>query len=239
MTLTPANRGSGAHNTSATSFTLNVSTNCTAGAMVLLCVGSDNANTAGAAFSTFTVTDTAGNTWVRQVTPLYDPGAANAGVTGAWFTTNQDVGTVTTSVTITVTFNTAATAKSWCAFEVTASAGGVPVVVGSGVNAGAGTGTPTVTTSTIDNGDAVFGAGFSESTDTWAGDADTTNGSWSTHQHNGAGSGATGMATTAQYKVVTATATQTYNPTLTSADCILCYVIIHEARDPGWPGAWW
>jgi hypothetical protein len=36
------------------------------------------------------------------------------------------------------------------------------------------------------------------------------------------------MAITTQGKVVNATATQTYNPTLTSADCILAWIAVEE-----------
>jgi hypothetical protein len=228
MALSFVDRGSGNHATSSASWTLSPASNCTAGKMIALWIAIDNAGASGAGFSTFTVTDGLGNTWTRRRSPLYDPGAASAGVEGALFTTSQNGGTLQTSTVITVTTNNAATSKAWTLTEVAGSVGAVSYVTGGDL-AGAATGTPTITTGSIPSGDGVMGAGFAESGDTWAGDADATNGSWSTHQHNAAGTGATGMSITSQSKVVTATATQTYNPTLTSADCMLSWAQFHEA----------
>lgn len=71
--------------------------------------------------------------------------------------------------------------------------------------------------------------GAAESGDTWTGDSDTSNGSWSTKQSLGEGSGATGASVISQYKVLTANGNQTYNPTLTSADSELLWMTLHEA----------
>lgn len=202
----------------------------TAGALGVLCVALDNAGASGAtpaAPSSFT--DAKGNTWTRRQNPIFDPGAASAGVELAIYTATLTVALLT-SDTSTINWASAVSvgAKAWTLREITAGANKFASYVTGGVNTGATTGTPTVTTGSITSGDCVIGAGGAESADTWAGDADTTNGSWSTHQHNAAGTGNSGMSVTSQAKVVNATATQTYNPTLTSADCILAWIQVTE-----------
>jgi hypothetical protein len=65
-------------------------------------------------------------------------------------------------------------------------------------------------------------------------DADTTNGSWSTQQSTAQGTTTNGIAVASQRKVVTATATQTYNVTLDNvADCILGWIQLTETAGGG------
>lgn len=230
MTLTGTDRGTGTHNTSALTFTLSPASNFTAGAMAVLCVAVDNADSSGAAHSTFTVTDTLSNTWTRRASPLYDPGAAAAGVEGAFFETMQNGGTLQTGTVITVTFDAATVAKAWTLMEVTGSVG-TPTFVTSGVGTGSATTTPTVTTGSITSGDMVIGGLFNEqgTGQTVTGDSDATNGSWSAQQTAEVGTTAAGMTVSSQRKVVTATATQTFNPTLgVSSDVILAWISITE-----------
>lgn len=230
MSLTPTDRGSGGNTTAATSFTgVSPSGTIAAGSMGVLIITADNAGAGGAtAVCPATITDSKGNVWTRRRNPIFDPGAAAAGVEIAVYTS-----LLTTALLATdnANFNWAAgvsvTAKNFAFKEVSASAG-VPTYVTGADGTGATTGTPTITTTSIANGDLVIGFGGSESADTWAGDADTTNGSWSTKVSRAAGTGATGMTLFTQHKVVTAAATQTFNPTLTSADVILAWIQIHE-----------
>lgn len=233
MALTGTDRGTVAVSDSTgaagTPWVIAVPQNFTAGAMAILCIATDNAQSGGVAFTSLTVTDSKGNTWTRRVSPLYDPAGTSAGVEGSIWTTPQDGGTLTTSDTITVTFSTAPTAKTAILHEVTASNGNVPVYKTGNVNTGAATGAPTVTTSSIPNTHLVIGCGHAENTDSWAGDGDTTNGTWSTHQHTGVGTTTSAISITSQRKVVSATATQTYNPTRTSSDCILSWIEIGES----------
>src|ERR1043165_5071973 len=182
MALSGVDRGSGTNAVAATSFTLSPGSNFAApNSMAVLNVGSDNSASGGGAFGTFTVTDTLGNTWTRQQTPLYDPAAASAGATGGMFTTPQDKGTLTTGTTITVSFGSdTPTAKAWTLIEVKSDEGNPSFVTGAN-GTGAGTASPSVTTGSIPIGDIVVGAVFSENTsssaDPWVGDADTSN--WS------------------------------------------------------------
>lgn len=226
MALTGTDRGVGGNNTTGLTIAIVPASNLTAGALAVLVLAYDNSATGGAD-PYVSIADNLGNTWTSRQNALYDPGAAAAGVTLRIFTTPQDVGTLTTGSTITVTFSPTTVAKAWTLMEFTGSVG-KPEYQTGGKNTGSATGAPTVTTSSIPNATAVVGAGGSESTNAWVGDADTSNGSWSTQQTAGYGTGTSGMAVTSQRKIVTATAAQTYNPTQTSADCILAWISVGE-----------
>lgn len=228
MAITGTNRGTGTNTTGATTVVITPGQNFTAGSHAVLVLAYDNAGASGAdPYSS--IIDSVGNTWIPRQAGLYDPGAASAGVTIRIFSCPMLAAALTTSNTITVSFgaNTVAS-KSWTLTEMTCTAGSILRFITGSVNAGAASATPTVTTSSITSGDIVFGAGASESGDTWVTDGDTSSGNWSTFQHTAAGTGATGMAVTSQFKVVSGTAAQTYNPTLTSADVILVWAQFRE-----------
>lgn len=230
MAITGTDRGTGTHNTSATTFTLSPASNFGAGSMAVFVIAADNSNTNGTGFSTFTVTDTLGNEWTRRITPLYDPGAPNAGVTGALFTMERG-GSLTTGTVLTVTFNVICTAKAWTLMEVTPTSGYCITYVTGGVNAGAATTAPTVTTGSITSGNMVIGGLFNEygTAQTVTQDGDATNGSWSAQQTAEIGTTTAGQTVSSQRKVVTATATQTFNPTLgVSSDVILGWIELSE-----------
>ena len=248
MALTGFDRGTGAPAVSgATSFTLAPASNCTAGALVILVVACDNAHQSGTAFTTFTCTDNVGGTvtWTRRQSPLYDPGAASAGIAGAIFERPVSAGQLLTTSTVTVSFGSdSVAAKAWTIMEVTGSVGTPTYLTGNTVAAHAyapddgSHNTATMTTTgnvAVEIGDMIIGAVHAENTtssaDPWVGDADTTNGSWSTMQHNGVGAALTGVSVGSQRKIVTATGNQVFNPTASvgTPDCVLSYVIIHEA----------
>jgi hypothetical protein len=236
MALSATDRGTGTHNSSALTFTLSPSGNFAAGSYAELAVAADNAETNGVAHTVFTVTDSLGNTWARKISVLRDPGAASAGVEGGVFCTSQNAGTLTTGTTITVTFGVATTAKAWALREIVPTSGKIPCVVSRGTNTGTST-SPTITTETIDSGNLVTGFLFDQygTEQTITQDADTTNGSWSAQQTAEVGSTATGMSISSQAKVVSATAPQTFNPTLlTSSDWATAWLEWSEytADDP-------
>ena len=116
MVLTAFDRGTGTHNTAGTTLVFLPATSLRPG-MAVLVIAADNAGSGGA-YSITTCTDTKGNTWTRQRSPLYDPGLASAGISGAIFTTPQNGGLLTTSDTITVQLGATTTAKAWALFEV-------------------------------------------------------------------------------------------------------------------------
>lgn len=220
-------RGTGGNNTSGASIVITPSGTIPAGSMAVLVLATDNSGTAGSTPATpSSGTDSVGNTWTRRVNPIYDPGAASAGVELAIYTsvlTTQ----LTTSDNLTLSVTTM-TAKAWALWQVTPDTGMVMTFSDSGNNTGAASASPTVTTSTLDTDDVVIGGGGAESANTWTQDGDTSNGNWSSQQADGYGTGNSGMSVTSQAKVVTASATQTYNPTLTSADVILGWVSLRQ-----------
>jgi hypothetical protein len=251
MAISGTDRGTGTHNTSALSFTLSPGSNFGGSqnsTMAVLVIACDNSDSSGTAHSTYTVTDTLGNTWTRRVAALYDPGAASAGVEGAVFTTLMNGGLLTTGTTITVTYDANTTAKAWTLMEISPTDSTYRITyVSEGDGTGSFTNAPTVTTGSITNGNMVIGCLFNEqgTGQTVTGDGDATNGSWSTQQTAEIGTTAAGMTVSSQRKVVTATATQTFNPTLgVSSDVILSWMQLSEELIPvvggyGWWGGNW
>jgi hypothetical protein len=234
MALTGTDRGSGNNNTAATTLTISPGSNFSGYSFGVLCIALDNAGSAGGTVAApATATDSLGQIWTRRINPLFDNTAASAGVETACYTAWVAGFNTTDSLTLTWAAGVSPTAKAYTFAEFTSNTAwaGISYITGA-AGTGGTSGVPTVTTGSITSGDVVIGWGGAESADTWAGDADATSGSWSTHQHNAAGTGTTGMSVTSQYKIVTATATQTYNPTLTSADEILGWIQIREAAGP-------
>lgn len=241
MALTGTDRGTGTHNSSATSFTLSPSGNFAAGSMGVLCVSADNSAASGVG-QTITITDTIGNTWTRQINALNNPGQ-NLGVEGGIFTTPQNIGPLQTGTTITVTFANATTAKTWTLMEVVAAAGARPVVITASSGTGtSGTGTTSPTTGAIaaqnfPPGRMLIAALFLEAgtSETITQDGDSSSGTWSTQQTAEVGATTSGSNIASQRKIITARATQTYNPTLSIAgDLCLGWIVIHEALTTGY-----
>jgi hypothetical protein len=224
MSITATARGTGGNNTGSTSIVCSPTSTIPAGSGGCLVIAADNAGGSGAAQLPASQVDSVGNTWTRRINPTYDPGAASAGVETAYYTCDVLTTALTSGNNITFSGLNSVTAKAYVFWEATPDAGFIIQYVTGAAGTGAASGTPTVTTSSITSGDLVIGGGGAESADTWAQDGDTSNGSWSAHQHTGFGTGTSGISITSQTKVVTGTATQTYNPTLTSADQILGWI---------------
>lgn len=238
MTITMSSVGANGDTTGATSIVITIGAGgFTLGqsAWAILCLAYDNAGASGAdPYSS--ISDSLGNTWTSRQAALYDPGAASAGVTLRIFTSDMAVRALGVGDTVTVSFGANSVAsKAWCFQEALPGPWGTMSYVTGGVSVGSASAAPTITTGSIAQNDVVIGAGAAESADTWVADADTTNGNWSAKQSFGAGSGATGMSVVAQRKVVTAAGAQTFNPTLTSADCILAWIQLHETIAVGVP----
>ncbi len=228
--LTRTARGTGANNTGATSLTVTPASNYTAGSFAVLCIALDNAGSAGAnLISPASATDSVGNVWTRRQNALYDNGAASAGAEIAIYTATVTTFTTANSLTVSWVGGVSVTAKAYTLDEFTPAAGMLVTYLTGATGTGAtGTG-GTITTSSITSGDAVVGCGAAEAAAAaWTGDADTTNGTWTTAQTNGAGSGTSAQTVTSQTKIVSATATQTYNPTIASTDNILAWISLGE-----------
>lgn len=231
-------RGTGTDATSGTTIAVLPSGTIAVGSMGVLVLAIDNAGSGGStSASPASFTDAKSNTWTRRINPIYDPAGVSAGVETAYYTAPITSALLSSdSSTITFAGGVSVASSAWAFWEAIPTTGFELSYVSGATGTGAASGTPTVTTSSITSGDVVIGGGGAESADTWAGDADTTNGTWATHQHTAAGTGATGMSVTTQSKVVTATATQTYNPTLTSADQILGWIQLTEILIPNGMG---
>src|ERR1051325_8527276 len=115
MALTVTDRGTGSSSTAATSMTFAPSSNMTAGALGLLSTALDTAGASGpppAAPASFT--DAKGNTWTRRQNPIFDPGAASAGVELAIYTATLTAALLTTD-TSTINWASAVSvaSKAW------------------------------------------------------------------------------------------------------------------------------
>jgi len=236
MSLTVTARGTFTHNTSGTSFTCAVASNCTAGACIVICIAADNSAAAGSSNNFTTVTDSLGNTWTKHQSPVFDNGAASAGVQGAIYSTVQDVGTIQTGTTITVAFGAATVAKTGCFWEITAAAG-FRANFRTGANKAAGATGTAVTlgaSPSVNIGEALVAAVYMESgtTQTYTGDSDSTNGTWNTAQYAEIGSTTSGSCCGSQVKLqTTANSTQTYDATLgISSDYHGSYAIFQEVQ---------
>ena len=243
MALTGTNKGAaGTKASTATTLVFSPLNNCAAGSLVLLALACDNARSGGLSFLVFTVSDNAGggtNVWPLIRSALYDPAGTNAGVVGGIFARPTTAPALTVTDSITVTWDTAVTAKAWTLTEIVGSFG-VPTVVSSNT-AGAGVynaaSPPSISIGTVVDANLVLAAAFSENTTSstsapWVGDADIISGSWSTIQTIWSGAATTndvGIGT--QYKVVTGTGTQTFNPTIAAGgtpDCVFAWVVVNE-----------
>lgn len=228
-------RGTGGNNTGATSVTVTPGSDSAAGSMGIVAIALDNAGSGGnTTICAASSTDSVNNIWTRRLDVLFDNGPAAGGVEICIYTA-QLTTAFTTSNNVVISFSSVSvTAKAWTLWEAvpTSSAYMMQFLSAAG-GTGATTGAPSVTTVSITSGNVVIGLAGLEAADSWTGDGDTTNGSWSTHQHNGFGTGGTGMSVTAQSKVVTATATQSYDPTCTSADTMIGYAVLTEIPSGG------
>lgn len=228
MAITAANRGSGGNATAATSISITPGSNFTSGSWGILCISYDNSGGGGADPFT-TITDSVGNTWTSRVNVLNDPGAASAGIALRIFTTSFNIAALTTANTITVNFGSSTTAKAWTLSEALAGTG-FTLALGTATGTAQTTASPTITTVSLTSGNFVLGVLGSEGNGTRTADADTTNGTWSTALSAGFGTTTGGAEIISQYKIVTATATQTFNPTLaTSTDNAIAYIQLIEA----------
>jgi hypothetical protein len=220
MALVGTDRGVGADAVGDTTYTFSPASNFTAGTTAVLCVAVNNSHTNGAAHATFTVTDSLGNTWTRRSSPLFDPGAASAGVEGGIFTTAMSGGTLTTGTTITVTTGAAI---EYAAHSLHQVAGTGVTYSAQGAGAGSFANAWDVTTSSVASGAMVIAAlfvSYDEDEDAIVEDSDSTRGNWSSQQTalQSASEVPRRIGISSQRKVVTGSGVQDYNPAFTSTE---------------------
>lgn len=228
MAINGTDRGVVTHNTSSGTFVCAPTSTIPAGSAGVLKISIDNTGSGGnTAICPASVVDSVGNTWTRRISAFQDPGAAGAGVEIAVYVCEILSTQLTSSNNVTLTLGANATAKVATFDEVTPTAG-MHIAYVTGATGSANTANPSITTGTITNGNMVIGFTGTESSGTFTGDSDTTNGSWSTQQTTVAGSGTSAQSISSQRKVVTATATQTYNVTLAAADRVIGWIELTE-----------
>jgi hypothetical protein len=238
MAITVTQRGTGTNNTANTNWNLSPTSNFSggAGAWGVLCVAADNGSAGGSTNDLGnTLSDSLGNTWTKRQGPIFDNGAASAGVQGAIYTSDLSAGVPQTSTTITVTTGASATAKTWTLIEVNFAANKTGNFVTGANGTGSTTSTPSITTGSITSGNLVVAATFQEAGTTQGigtDDTDTTNGSWaSPSMYAEIGATTSGSVIASNYKVVNATGAQTYNLTMSlSVDQIMAWIEISEVN---------
>jgi hypothetical protein len=235
MALTITSRGTGTHNTGATTLVPGGRTaTLAAGSMGVFCIAVDNAGGAGDVIIAPTSwTDAKGNVWTRRTSALYDNGAASAGIEMAFYTAPIMVALLTTDLG-TITWNTGVSpvAKAWTWYEVIPSGANTVAYSTGGNIAGATAANATVVTASVLVGDGVIAGYFSENVSAVTGDSDTTNGTWAAQQTATIGSTTSGVRIASQQKVQTTTAsTQSYDVVVSSQDRIAGYIMLHEVVD--------
>lgn len=228
MALTIAQAGSSfSTGSTGTLFVSNVE--AVIGDMLVVVVAADNNGTNGAS-SLSSVTDSEGNIYTQRTVVLQDPGAAAAGATLGIYT--AAITTELSFATVTINFSPNTALKAAVIYRVSPSAGTVEYrTAGAGSNGL--TASPTITATSVASGDTIIGGLAAETDDGITADSDTSNGNWST-QYSAladAGADAATMVVAAQYKTTTATANQTYNPTVTGGvarDTAINYILIYE-----------
>lgn len=220
MAMTVTSRGAGSTNTAGQStLVISPTSNIAEGSTAVLCLSYDNSGTNGA--DPFTgVSDSKGNTWNGDANGLKDPGAASAGIAGRIQSCIvAKAGGLTTSDTITVAFGGITTvARAWALYEITPNTlGSNYAALFNSAAASQTSATPSITTTALDNATVLVACVARERNGTRTADSDTSNGSWANTQSTGVGTTTSGAEIICQTKIVTASATQTYNPTFGGA----------------------
>ncbi len=233
MALTVTDRGTGTHNTGATTLVPGGRTGTIAtGSMGVLCMALDNAGSLGSVLiAPDSWTDAKNNVWTLRQNALYDNGAASAGIEMAFYTAPITVDLLTTDAgTMTWKTGVSPVAKVWTWYEVVPGASATPIYSTGGTIAGATAANAQVTTASVGVGDAVIAGYFSENTAVVTQDTDTTNGSWAAQQTATVGTTTAGVRIATQPKVqTTGASTQSYDVTVASQDRIAGYILIHES----------
>jgi hypothetical protein len=210
-----------------------LSVDAAVGDMLVVLVSADNAGSGGAS-TISSVTDNEGNSYSLIFALNRDPGAANEGVSLNAYSTI--VTNTLSSDSVTANFSGTTRYKTVVVYKITPGASGVPTLRSVAAGATGSSSAPTVTSGTAEIDDIVFGVLGVEAiilTTNITGDADTTNGSWSSISSAtyGAFTGSDYQAVAPiQTKQVTSSSTQTFNPTLNTArDYCINVMVFYEA----------
>lgn len=228
MALSITQAGTGNSTTSGTTFSVTPTVSFAVNDTVVLCSAHDNRVSGSPYISS--VTDSQGNTYSLAAGAKTQGGSGADRATVAIYWCNVTTA-LSTSDTITITFNGSLAAKAVVLYKISAASN----KKASLRLASAATPLPATTnfsgsSVTIINGEAFIRALAIEDSQTLTGDSDTTRGSWSAaYSATAVGASATAsMQIFTQTKIVTANGIQTWDVTFTSADTATAYGIFEE-----------
>lgn len=226
-TLTISDLGNGTSTSSSATVVTGSTITASVGDWLVAIVAADNNGTNGAVSLT-SVTDSASNTWSQRALINQDPGAAAAGATLGIFT--APITSAPSSGTVTANLSPNTTSKAIQVYRAVAPAGCSVAFINADATGttGASAASASATVSVTEDDTIFGGVAIETSAPGPAGDADSTNGSWSTAVVRSAGTGtnATSMVALAQFKTVTATGNQTHDATFSSTDWAAAYLIL-------------
>ena len=240
MALTVTSRGTGTHNTGATTLVPGGRSGTLAvNSLGVLCMALDNAGANGSTLiAPDTWTDAKSNVWTLRVNRLYDNGVASAGIEMAIYTAPISTQLLTTDAgTMTWKTGVSPVAKAWTWYEVIPSNGITPAYLAGVDIAGATAANASVgTTVNVNVGDATIAGYFSENVAAVTGDSDGTNGNWvGAAGTNGSIDTATIGTTTSGVRIatakkvqITAASAQTWDCTVSSQDRIAGLITVRE-----------
>lgn len=216
MTIT--DRGANSNGVAGTTAVISPSGTMAVGSTGIIILAMDNATASATNLAGFNFTDSVGNYWI--VKTIGFGATANTTQDLSLWTCTPLTNAMTSSDTLTINLNASTTAKTWSVIEaIPATSDNIVMWVDGACGISSATASPTISTFEIAVGSLLLGSGAAECADLWTGDSDTLNGSWSTAQKTGVGSGTTGMSVITQWKITTTDPTlQTYNPTLSGSN---------------------
>jgi hypothetical protein len=228
VALSITQAGTGNSTTSGTTFSVTPTVSFAVNDTVVLCSAHDNRVSGSPYISS--VTDSQGNTYSLAAGAKTQGGSGADRATVAIYWCNVTTA-LSTSDTITITFNGSLAAKAVVLYKISAAsnkkaslrlaASATPIPATTNFSGGS---------PTIINGEAFIRALAIEDSQTVTGDSDTTRGSWSAaYSATAVGASATAsMQIFTQTKIVTANGIQTWDVTFTSADTATAYGIFEE-----------
>jgi hypothetical protein len=210
--------------TSNTAINMTIQATVASGNLIRVWVGFDNTGTSTPTVSSIAKPAGEVNSWVKVTEHASSTATPNAGMRGEMWCIATTVAWPAT--TYAITFSATITAKTAIVDEFSGCTTTLRGTAGTGTATG---GSPTSTTGGTApvTGDLVLGGAAFESNAVPTGDADTSNGSWSTAnaQATSSGGATANCSVIGQYKIVTGGGHQTYNPTRAN-DCGSCVVAL-------------
>ena len=204
------NHTSGSSTTSGTTLSFTLTNSVPAGNLLQVWVGFDNTATSTPTVSSIGKQSGEAGNWTKVASHDSSASGSAAGCRGEMWLI---IPTVTwAAAAYTITLSEAVTSKAVVVAEFSGVSTALRGTAGSGTNTG---GVPVAATGGTAplTGDLVLGAMSCEGTSVATADTDTTNGTWSSINSSSASTGtaSTSISVGAQYKIVTAGGSQTYN----------------------------